>query len=115
MSDNARTLPGGRVIDDRRSAEDVTATRFFVVATNKFMSGWGHANGCSLFAVPCKSLDQALIVEQNMRNRSEMLRVRVVGFDYRPRLYSGDHLSIRDMSDCDRFYTPGGFIESHGS
>ncbi len=96
-------------IDDRRKPEDKAATVFLVVATDSFMSGWGHAPGRSLFAVPCRSWEEAKIVEDNMRHRSEMKRVRVVGKGYRPKLRDGDHYSIRDMSDCDRFYRPGGF------
>lgn len=108
-SDTARTTPSGAIIDDRRSAEDKARTVLLVVATDSFMSGWGHAPGKSYFAVPCASLEQAEIVEENMRHRSEMKRVRIVYKDYRPRLRAGDHLSIRNMSDCSRFYERGGF------
>ena len=106
-----RTMESGAVIDDRRTEEDKAATIGFVVATDSFMSGWGEARGRSLFAVPVRNWAEAVTVENNMRARSEMKRVRVVGKDYRPRLYPGDHLSIRDMSDCDRFYRVGGFKE----
>ncbi len=100
---------GRYTIDDRRSEADKTATAFLVVATDKFMSGWGNAPGRSLFAVPCRSWEEAKIVEENMRHRSEMKRVRIVGAAYRPKLRNGDHYSIRDMSDCSRFYERGGF------
>ncbi len=107
-----RTTRTGATIDDRRSEADKAATAFFVVATDRFMSGWGRAQGGrSLFAVPCKDMAQARIVEENMRHRSEMKRVRIVAAGYRPALRRGDHYSIRDMSDCSRFYTPGGFAE----
>lgn len=97
------------VIDDRRSNEDKELTWGFVVATDRFMSGWGMAPGRSLFAVPVRNHREAEIVLDNMRSRGDMVRPRIVGSDYRPRLRTGDHLSIRDMEDCDRFYTPGGF------
>ena len=110
MLDTGRTLPGGGVIDDKRSTDDREATVWYVVATDSFMSGWGQAQGSSYFAVPCKDLEQARIVEDNMEHRSEMKRVRLVlARTYRPKLRSGDHLSIRDMDDCSRFYTVGGF------
>ena len=97
------------VIDDKRSEADKAATVGFVVATDSFMSVWGQARGKSYFAVPYRSQAEADIVEANMRRRSEMKRVRVVGADYRPKLQDGDHLSIRDCDDCSRFYTEGGF------
>lgn len=100
------------IIDDRRTDEDKAATWGFIVATDKFLSGWGGAPRRSIFAVPVRSYEEARIVDDNMRHRSEMKRVRlVIGKNYRPKLYPGDHLSIRDMADCDRFYTPGGFHE----
>lgn len=106
-----RLPPTSPMIDDKRSPEDKAATLGFVVATDSFMSGWGNAPGRSLFAVPFRTWDEADIVEANMRARGDMKRVRVVGAKYRPRLYPGDHLSIRDMSDCSRFYKRGGFSE----
>ena len=99
----------GAVIDDRRTAKEVEQTIGYVVATDRFMSGWGHAPGRSLFAVPFRNHTEAAIVEQNMRRRSEMIRVRVVGEDYRPKLYRGDHFSIRSMAECSRFFQEGGF------
>ncbi len=103
MSDNARTLPGGGVIDDRRSKEVREATRWLVVATDSFMSGWGRAASRSLFAVPCRDYDQAKAVKDNMRQRSEMKRARIVFAPrYRPHLWEGDHLFIRDSSYDDQ-------------
>lgn len=92
--------------DDRRSEADKEATVGFVVGTDRFLSGWGQAPNRSLFAVPVKDFDQAEVVAENMRRRGDMLRVRIVGKDYRPRLYDGDHFSIRDMSDCSWLYAP---------
>ncbi len=107
------TTKTGATIDDRRSDEDRENTVYLVVATDRFMSGWGKAeNGRSLFAVPCSGLEQAKIVLDNMKHRSEMKRCRIVlARTYRPHLRRGDHYSIRDMSDCSRFYSPGGFAE----
>ena len=95
--------------NDRRTEADKAATVGFVVATDRFMSGWGQAPGSSYYAVPFSDWDQAVTVEANMRRRSEMKRVRVVGADYRPRLGAGDHLSIASMDGASRFYTVGGF------
>ncbi|KKN40355.1 hypothetical protein LCGC14_0734070 [marine sediment metagenome] len=101
------------VVDDQRTEADKAATVCFVVATDGFMSGWGQAPGRSIFAVPCRSWEESSTVTDNMNHRSEMKRVRLVGLDWRPRLLKGDHLSIRAMDDCERFYTPGGFACDH--
>lgn len=104
-----RELPNGGVIDDCRTDDDKAATEGFVVATDSFMSGWGQAPARSFFAVPFRSPYEATIVLDNMEARSEMKRVRLAGKNYRPQLRSGDHLSIRAIDDCSRFYKPGGF------
>ena len=94
---------------DNRTDEEKAATVGFVVATDSFMSGWGQAAGRSIFAVPIRSWQEADTVERNMKNRSEMKRVRVVGKNWRPRLSPGDHLSIRSCADVSRFYEEHGF------
>jgi hypothetical protein len=85
------------MIDDKRTEEERATTAGFVVGTDRFMSGWGLAPGRSLFAVPFRDYEEAVKLEAWMRGRGDMLRVRVVGRDYRPRLHEGDHLSIRHM------------------
>ncbi len=83
------------VINDRRSDQDKLDTQGFVVGTDRFMSGWGQAPRRSLYAVPFRSYQEAEEIEDWLNSRGDMLRVRVVGKDYRPRLEDGDHLSIR--------------------
>lgn len=111
MTDNARTLPGGGVIHDRRSPEEKAATRFFAVGTDSFMSGWGQAPGTSYFALPCKDAKEAKVCAENLKQRGDMKRVRIVSGDWRPHLKAGDHLSIRNRDEASRHYTPGGFRE----
>jgi hypothetical protein len=96
------------MIEDRRTEEEKAATRGFVVATDKFMSGWGLAPGRSLYALAVTANDgQIETVTNNMSRRSEMKRVR---FNLRlPKLRRGDHLSIEGPSCSPRFYTPNGF------
>ena len=84
------------VKDDRTEAEK-SVTLGFMVATDKFMSGWGEArNGRSLVACPVVSQRDLQHVEQTFDNRSEFLRVRFVGKDYLKtvRLYANDHLHV---------------------
>ena len=97
------------MIDDHRTEQDKKETIGFVVATDSFMSGWGPAQGRSLFAVPYRTDEAHTSVLKNMEDRKEMKRVRTVGADYRPRLGKGDHLSIRSCDDSKGFYTPGFF------
>ena len=85
------------MIQDRRTPEEVAATVGFIVATDRFMSGWGHAPGRSLFAVPFRAWEDVEKIRQWLDARPEMLRVRVVGKHYRPKLREGDHLSICSM------------------
>lgn len=104
-----RKLPGGGVVDDQRTTPEKNMTVGFVVANDSFLSGWGPASRRSIFAVPFRGYEEAKIVEENMRARSEMKYVRVVSKNYRPHLLPGDHLSIRSMPDSKRFYTAAGF------
>ena len=80
----------------------------FVVATDNFMSGWGHARGGrSLYALAITDPNQIDVVEANLRARSEMKRVRYqVSL---PRLRAGDHLSIAGPEAARRHYERGGF------
>lgn len=95
--------------EDRRTPEEKASTQWFVVATDKFMSGWGQAPGRSLFALACSTWDDAQVVRDNLLARPEMKRVRVVGGDWRPRLGEGDHLSIGGKTSAHPHYTPGFF------
>ena len=104
----------GAVVEDWRTPDEVAKTIGFVVATDSFMSGWGKAQGRSLFAVPFTNYDEAATVEGNMNRRDEMKRVRIVyGADYPQKVKLGpeDHLSIRayKRGKTDRFFIAGGF------
>jgi hypothetical protein len=71
--------------DDRTPEQRATHT-WAVAATDRFMSGWGGAKGgvsVAAWACPFAELRQ---VEDYVRSRSEMKRVRVVKLDaWRPR------------------------------
>lgn len=95
-------------IEDRRTEQEKKETWAFVVCNDTFLSGWGYARGGrSLYALAVTSPDQAKIVLDNGRARSDMRRVRL---NMRlPRLREGDHLVIVGPSDAPRWYEPGGF------
>lgn len=107
IREDERELPGGGIVHDRRTPEERSATVAFIVATDRFMSGWGRAPGRSYFAVPVLQGQDACVIEDNMRNRSEMMRVRYVAANWRPKLHDGDHLSINRGGDP--WTTPGWF------
>jgi hypothetical protein len=50
----------------------------YVRMTDKFMSGWGGAQGKSnVLVVQCDTFEQAEVIERNAKNRSEMRRVMI--------------------------------------
>ena len=80
---------------DDRTPDEVARTIGFWVATDRFLSGWGHAPGRSIVACPVTGWEDCDRVERVFHDRSEFLRVRyIVGQHYQPRLRSGDHLHI---------------------
>lgn len=53
-------------------------TKFYVTMTDKFMSGWGMAEGkTNKLIIECDNYEQAEIIERNARNRSEMRYVNI--------------------------------------
>lgn len=80
--------------DDSRLIEvsqDMTKAKFYVLATDSFMSGWGLAeNKSNVLVIPCDDLRTAEEVEQVLKARDEMKRVRVTA--NRPRLRPEWHL-----------------------
>jgi hypothetical protein len=92
---NGRTLPGGGMINDRRTTEQKANTRFLIVGTDRVLSGWGYGPRRSIAAWPVydDSWERAF---DAIKRRSDMMRVRLVLANYRPRLTRGDHLSIYD-------------------
>jgi hypothetical protein len=92
------------IIEDDRTTDEVNNTLGFVVATDKFMSGWGKAAGRSYVAVPFVSEEDKYKVLSRINRRSEMKRVReVYGKTYRPSMRSGDHLHIYNTKNSFRY------------
>lgn len=90
-------------IQDDRTPEEKAKTIGFMVATDRFLSGWGNAPGRSIVAVPVVSFSDRETVENRLNLRNEMKRVRFVGPSYRPRLYPGDHLHIYNTKHSFRY------------
>ena len=102
------------MIEDRRTDKGRKPAGY-MVATDAFMSGWGGASGGrSLYAVACYTGEEADIVEDNFRNRTEFRRVRWVlsmNKDGTPRVKMGrgDHLAVVDAGGAASFYIRGYF------
>lgn len=98
------------MIDDRRTDEEKEATKGFVVATDKALSGWGLAPVVSYFALPVYCFEDWATLSDNLRRRSDMTRIREAGRDYlRSGFGEGVHVSVRSRQESIRHYTKGGF------
>ena len=82
---------------------------YYVTMTDKFLSGWGGAQGrTSKFVIECTTYDEAKIVAENAQGRGEMKRINIVTKKpyYSPKNY---HVSIGDKSSCSRWFIPNAF------
>ena len=87
-------------------------TKYWVSMTDKFMSGWGMADKkINKLVLECDSYDEALIVEQNARNRSEMKYVNICT---RKPNYNRDwyYVSEHNKTDYGSWYKSGYFKRS---
>ncbi len=92
------------IIKDDRTPEEVTNTIGFVIATDKYMSGWGDAKGKSVVAVPFTSEQDKEKILNRMNLRNEMKRVRITyGKQYKPNLRQDDHLHIYNTINSFRY------------
>ena len=82
----------------------------FVVFTDSFMSGWGHADGGrSLYVLEVASESEAYTVLANGKRRTDMKRGRFVRTLRNVRLRAKDHMSISGKANAGRWYQEGGF------
>ena len=88
------------IVDDRR--KNKTAPSLWLVATDKFMSGWGQAPDKSYIAYPVYNYGSVEYYNllQWMEDRNDFIRVRLNMS--LPRVKDGCHLSINDAPDADR-------------
>ena len=80
--------------NDKRTNEQMQATRFYVNATDSFMSGWGPATNGSYFCVACPDLETAREIEDRLDSRQEMKRVDIADRPRKGRRMNGYHTSI---------------------
>ncbi len=75
--------------NDRRTKEEKNSHVYLVIGTDKFMSGWGKAqNGLSYAVWACSTYPDFFKVQDWVKSRSEMRRVRTYierkGHRYQP-------------------------------
>lgn len=98
------------MIEDRRTIEGQPS--MYVVCTDTFLSGWGHAQGRSLYALAIHDGDDPDVVIRNAEGRTDMKRPRIVlglKADGTPkvRMGAGDHLAIVDRGEAGPWYEAG--------
>lgn len=72
------------VLVDDRTPEQKKSHPVVILGTDRFLSGWGHADGGNSYAGWACRYEDADRVERWVRRRGDQQRVRVVGNDYRP-------------------------------
>jgi len=85
-----------------------TGTTLWVLCNDRFMSGWGRANGMiNTLIFPCRDLAEANIVEANARRRGDMKYIRVVSNI--PRLRGGVFYQVKTRDEYPKWYKYGSF------
>jgi len=80
------------IVNDRRTPEQMKTHRWLVTATDKFMSGWGHASGgLSKCAWACETHMEAATCYDRIKARGDMKYVNIRCTPWHPR---AAHVSI---------------------
>lgn len=82
---------------------------YYVTMTDKFMSGWGMAKDkINKLVIECENYEEALIVEENAKSRSEMkyVNIRTTKPNYDKNRY---FVSLTDKSDYSTWFKRGAF------
>ena len=82
--------------------------KLYVIMTDKFMSGWGQSkNKINKLILVCDNMDQALIVEENAKNRGEMKYINICM--NKPSYNNNYIVSLHDINDYSSWYKKGSF------
>ena len=77
------------ILEDDRTAEFKATPHIIIMGTDRLLSGWGGAQGGPSFAGWACRVEDEYTVDRWVRRRGDMLRVRTVGADYRPKAGPG--------------------------
>lgn len=82
--------------------------KWYVTMTDKFMSGWGKAQGTlNKLIFICDSYDEAVIVSDNAKNRSDQKNVNICST--KPRFPSHYYVQFKDKEEYPSWYKEGYF------
>ncbi len=80
--------------------------KYWVSMTDNFMSGWGKAKGkVNKLVLECDSREEALIVEQNARKRSDQNDIKIHGQEP---VFGDDffYVSYKTKKEYPKWYDP---------
>lgn len=85
------------IVNDRRTPEQLKTHRYLVTGTDRFLSGWGMAQGgLSKCAWACETREQAERKADEVRKRGDVKHVHIHFGSWRPR---AAHVSIYVAKD----------------
>jgi hypothetical protein len=87
------------------SATEIPDAPAYVLANDRFMSGWGKSPEQNTVILPCSSYNEAECVARYAEYREDMQRVRIVV--NRPRLRSGITYSLFSRHDVETWARKG--------
>lgn len=72
--------------------------KYYVTMTDKFMSGWGKAQGkTNKLVIECDTWEQAQLIEKNANKRSEMKYINICT----KKPYYGSHILVSEKHFSD--------------
>ncbi len=81
-------------IQDDRTPEEITTHPVLIGGTDRFMSGWGGAAGGASFAFWACKIDDECELQRWVESRGDIMRVRQVSRDYRPKGCAHCHIYV---------------------
>lgn len=91
----------------------MVSNKYYVVMTDKGMSGWGRAEGkINKLVIECDTYEEAEIVEANARARTEMKYINILA--RKPYYPSSRYfVSRKSKTDYSTWFIPGAFYRSN--
>ena len=85
--------------------------KYYVSMTDNFMSGWGQAKGkINKLVIECTSYEQAEIVENNARRRTEMKYINIcINFPYHIFNNPNNYAQLKTIEDMPNWFKPNFF------
>lgn len=94
------------------SSSSIPKARFYVLAEDRFMSGWGEAKGkVNVVVFPAASYEEAEWIARKLHNRSEMKRIRINM--HKPQFKRRQLYSLMTPSTSSFFYPKPGDLPAH--